>query len=416
MNNTYILLRNNSESTPLNLEDLKRIGLLPTDLLWVECQSVCWQRPQEIPELRQLLNQAVQPTLTPVMDEAMEKYTPPVKEETPITNGKKGVYVELPPNYNSATKKEKDIATAKQENKAWQNETTTTAQIINMAHTNNSGSLNEIQQDTGTKELPLRQQPPKDKTEMLESLLKLPGKKIALYAGLIISGALMMLVIRGTGGKEMMRPQPVSQLPKTEIATPVEEVTEEPVADSSNSTPESYGLQNTPLAETITERDAAPGISASVRKTTASKNAATNNEPVPVTNEQPAKKLPPVTENKEVKKVPVENITSKLQLKPNEYTVAAFGGIRNLKMTLQNDSRYLLDKVSVELRYLNPEGKVVKTETIDFNFVQPGAEATVAVKKTSRGIKLDYKITHIESKELAGNNSVAGENINYSKN
>lgn len=56
MNNTYILLRNNSESTPLSLEDLKRIGLLPTDLLWVECQSVCWQKPQEIPELRQLLN------------------------------------------------------------------------------------------------------------------------------------------------------------------------------------------------------------------------------------------------------------------------------------------------------------------------------------------------------------------------
>lgn len=413
MNNTYILLRNNSESTPLSLEDLKRIGLLPTDLLWVECQSVCWQQPQEIPELRQLLNQAVQPTLTPVMDEAMEKYTPPVKKETPVTNGKKGVYVELPSNYNSATKKEKEITAIKQEVKVGQYETTT-AHIINMTQANSSGSIKEIQQDTGSKEPAVRQQPPKDKTEMLESLLKLPGKKIALYAGLVVSGALMMLVIRGTGGKETMRPQPVSQQPKTEIATPVEEVAEEPVAESS--TPESYGPQNIPIAETITERDAAPGISVPARKTTASKNAATDKEPVPVTNEQPAKSLPPATENKEVKKVPAENIASKLQLKANEYTVAAFGGIRNLKMTLQNDSRYLLDKVSVELRYLNPEGKVVKTETIDFNFVQPGAEATVAVKKTSRGIKLDYKITHIESKELTGNNSIAGENNNYSKN
>jgi len=413
MNNTYILLRNNSESTPLSLEDLKRIGLLPTDLLWVECQSVCWQQPQEIPELRQLLNQAVQPALTPVMDEAMEKYTPPVKKETPVTNGKKGVYVELPSNYSSATKKEKDITVVKQENKGGQYETTT-AHIINMAQTNSSGSLIEIQPGTGSKEPAVRQQPPRDKTEMLESLLKLPGKKIALYAGLVLSGVLMMLVIRGTGGKETMRPQPVSQQPKTEIATPVEEVTEEPVAESS--TPESYGPQNIPIAETITERDAAPGISAPARKTTASKNAATDKEPAPVTNEQPAKNPPPVTENKEVKKVAVENITSKLQLKTNEYTVAAFGGIRNLKMTLQNDSRYLLDKVSVELRYLNPEGKVVKTETIDFNFVQPGAEATVAVKKTSRGIKLDYKITSIESKELAGNNSATGENNNYSKN
>lgn len=415
MNNTYILLRNNSESTPLSLEDLKRIGLLPTDLLWVECQSVCWQQPQEIPELRQLLNQAVQPTLTPVMDEAMGKYTPPVKKETSVTNGKKGVYVELPSNYNSATKKEKDIAAAKQENKAWQNETTTTAHIINIAHANSSGLIKEIQQDTGSKEPAVRQQPPRDKTEMLESLLKLPGKKIALYAGLVVSGALMMLVIRGTGGKETMRAQPVSQQPKTEIATPVEEVAEEPATESS-STPESYGPQNIPIAETITESDAAPGIYAPVKKTAAAKNAVANKETAPVNGEQPAKNLPPVTENKEVKKVPAENIASKLQLKANEYTVAAFGGIRNLKMTLQNDSRYLLDKVSVELRYLNPEGKVVKTETIDFNFVQPGAEATVAVKKTSRGIKLDYKITHIESKELAGNNSATGENNNYSKN
>lgn len=413
MNNTYILLRNNSESTPLSLEDLKRIGLLPTDLLWVECQSVCWQKPQEIPELRQLLNQAVLPALTPVMDEAMEKYTPPVKKETPVTNGKKGVYVELPSNYSSATKKEKDITAVKQENKVGQYETTT-AHIINMAHINNSGSLIEIQPDTGSKEPAVRQHPPRDKTEMLESLLKLPGKKIALYAGLVVSGALMMLVIRGTGGKETMRPQPVSQQPKTEIATPVEEIAEEPVAESS--TPESYSPQNTPIAETITERNAAPGISAPARKTTASKNSATDKETISVTNEQPAKNPPPATENKEVKKVAVENITSKLQLKANEYTVAAFGGIRNLKMTLQNDSRYLLDKVSVELRYLNPEGKVVKTETIDFNFVQPGAEATVAVKKTSRGIKLDYKITHIESKELAGNYSATGENNNYSKN
>lgn len=407
MNNTYILLRNNSESTPLNLEDLKRIGLLSTDLLWVECQSVCWQRPQEIPELRQLLNQPVQPILTPVMDEAMGKYTPPVKEETPVTNGKKGVYVELPSNYNSTTKKEKDSTTGKQE--------TTTAHIVNMAQSNGSSSFNELYQDTGNKEAPVRQQPRKDKTEMMESLLKLPGKKIALYAGLVVSGALMMLVIRGTGGKEMMRQQPVSQQPKTEIAVPVEEVAEEPAADSSI-IPESYVAQTTPITETPEERDAALSISTPVKKTTASKNAAANKEIAPVTNEQPAKNLPAATENKEVKKVSAENIASKLQLKANEYTVAAFGGIRNLKMTLQNDSRYLLDKVSAELRYLNPEGKVVKTETIDFNLVQPGAEATVAVKKTIRGIKLDYKITHIESKELAGNNSAVGENNNYSKN
>lgn len=401
MNNTYILLRNNSESTPLSLEDLKRIGLLPTDLLWVECQSVCWQRPQEIPELRQLLNQPVQPTLTPVMDEAMEKYTPQAEKKTAGTNGKKAVYVELPSNYNPGIKKEKEITIEKQESKVFQQETT--AHIVNMAQPN------------GSKEAPVRQQPRKDRTEMLESLLKLPGKKIALYAGLVASGALMMLIIRGTGGTEIIKQQPVTEQPKTQIAIPVEEIAEEPATDSSI-VPESYVVQSAAITETPEEQNSKPVSTLPVKKTMVSKNAAANKEKVPATTEEPAKNLPAVTESRIIKKVPAENIASKLQLKANEYTVAAFGGIRNLKMTLQNDSRYLLDKVSVELRYLNPEGKVVKKETIDFTLVQPGAEATIAVKKTSRGIKLDYKITHIESKELAGNNSSEGENNNYSKN
>jgi len=413
MNNTYILLRNNSESTPLSLEDLKRIGLLPTDLLWVECQSVCWQRPQEIPELRQLLNHAAQPSLTPVMDEALEKYTPPVEKKTTTTNSKKAVYVELPSNYHSTSKEEEEISTSKQESKAWQNETTV-AHTINTSHSISSGSLNDMLPEGDSKEPWPKQPSHRDKVEMLESLLKLPGKKIALYAGLVASGALMMLIIRGTGSKEIIKQPPVTVQPKTEIVIPAEEIAEEPETDSI--VPESYVVQSAAITETPEEQNSKPVSTVPVKKTTVSKNIAANKETVPATTEEPAKNLPAVTESRLIKKVPAENIASKLQLKANEYTVAAFGGIRNLKMTLQNDSRYLLDKVSAELRYLNPEGKVVKTETIDFTLVQPGTEATIAVKKTSRGIKLDYKITHIESKELAGNNSAAGENINYSKN
>lgn len=413
MNNTYILLRNNSESTPLSIEDLKRIGLLPTDLLWVECQSVCWQHPQEIIELKQLVPPTAQPQPKPATDELLEKYAPPVENETPTPTEKNRVYIEFPSKENSLKTNEEDSTPPKQDLPAWQKDTNT-ANTVNTVHAVSSQSINDTLLNGDYKDPWLQPQAPKDKTALLESLLSLPRKKIALYAGLVATGALMMLIISGTGGNGKMKPQPITQQTETVNATPVEEPLEEAAEDSSI-TPESYQQQNNLMEEPTTAPKESPAISAPTKNVVPAKKAASKEESTPLTNEPPAKNPPPASESREVKKIPVENIASKLQLRANEYNVAAFGGIRNLKMTLQNDSRYLLDKVSAELRYLNPEGAVVKTEVIDFNFVRPGEEATVAVKKTSRGVKVDYKITRIESKELAAN-SVAVENNTYSKN
>jgi len=385
MNNTYILLRNNSESTPLSLEDLKRIGLLPTDLLWVECQSVCWQRPQEIPELKELLTEAIKSTT----DETWDKYTPHAENKT------------------SADTRKDDSTPLQQEGSTSEMKI---ADSINTPHSKSYLSINDTLLNEGVKDPWIQTRATKDKTELLGSLLKLPLKKIVLYAGLVAAGAGMMLIITGTSGNEPTRSQAGSQQQKTTTTTPVEEL-----AQDSSATAETYDQKNT-FHEQTTDLAAEEVISVPIKKETTAKHESTINKTTPLTNETPANYPAAVAEKKEVKKEPVEDIASKLQLKFNEYTVAAFGGIRDLKMTLQNNSPYLLDKVSVELRYLNLEGKLVRTETIDFNFVEPGAETTVAVKKSSRGVKLDYKITRIESKEFAATNSPAGENNQFSKN
>ncbi|HEY6062494.1 MAG TPA: hypothetical protein VIV35_02730 [Chitinophagaceae bacterium] len=400
MNNTYILLRNNSESTPLSLEDLKRIGLFPTDLLWVECQSVYWQHPQEIPALKQLLTEAAQPAIKPATDEQWDKYTPYPENETSADTS----------NFNSINKKKEGPILVKQEGSTWPAEMKT-ANSINSQHTNNYLSINDNLLNEDAKDPWIRNHATKDKTELPGSLLKLPLKKIGLYAGLVAAGALMMLLIRGTGGNEPMRSKPVSQQTKPVTTTPVEEL-----APDRSITAETYDQKNTSIEQTTTGPVAEQVISQPRKKEVTAKNEETIKETTPLTNETNANSPAAVAENKEVKKTPVENIASKLQVKLNEYTVAAFGGIRNLKMTLQNNSQYLLDHVSVELHYLNPEGTVVKTETIEFNSVQPGAEATLAVKKSTRGVKLDYKITRIESKEMAATNSATGETNQFSKN
>lgn len=420
MYNTYILLRNNSESTSLNLDDLKRIGILPTDLFWVECQSVCWQHPNEIPELKQLLAGTAQQQTKPAQSlsgtlpdaDLLEKYAPQAENKIP-GNEKIPVYVKLPSNGNSLKVKEEGSTLLKQDLPDWKKEMNT-GNTVTTNHKAAGLTINDTLLNTDNQEPWARQPALKEKKDLMEILLSLPAKKIALYAGLVIAGALMMLVIRGTGANGKLKPPPISQQTETVNTTPEEEPVEEPAADSSV-IPESYAPQITTATELTNTTVEEPVQSEPAKKTIPAKKTTVKNEPALPVSEPPVSNTPPVAEKKEVKKVAAETIASKLQLKANEYNVAAFGGIRNLKMTLQNDSRYLLDKVSVELRYLNPEGAVVKTEMIDFNFVQPGGEVTVAVKKTSRGVKVDYKITRIESKELAATNTET-ENNTYSKN
>jgi len=47
----YLLLRNNTQSGPYSLHELKELGLRTFDLVWVERESFSWRYPAEITEL-----------------------------------------------------------------------------------------------------------------------------------------------------------------------------------------------------------------------------------------------------------------------------------------------------------------------------------------------------------------------------
>src|SRR5688572_14620066 len=49
---SYLLLRNNTKSGPLGLNELLQFGLKPYDLVWVEGKSAAWRYPSEIEELK----------------------------------------------------------------------------------------------------------------------------------------------------------------------------------------------------------------------------------------------------------------------------------------------------------------------------------------------------------------------------
>ncbi len=99
-----------------------------------------------------------------------------------------------------------------------------------------------------------------------------------------------------------------------------------------------------------------------------------------VSQRQTVKVIPALVTNKpeenQVNRQEVEqarkNIHQMVAVDANKYKTGVLGGISDLQLTISNNSLYPLDEVQVEVRYLGPEKRVVKTQMLLFNDVAPG--------------------------------------------
>lgn len=110
-----------------------------------------------------------------------------------------------------------------------------------------------------------------------------------------------------------------------------------------------------------------------------------------------ANRLPASPDTKSVSSV--GDISNLVSVKSNEYKRVAFGGIRDLQLTVVNDSRYILDNVTVELQYIKPNELPLRTENIEFTSIGPNATSTIRVPDTNRGIKVTFRITKIKKRQ-----------------
>lgn len=93
------------------------------------------------------------------------------------------------------------------------------------------------------------------------------------------------------------------------------------------------------------------------------------------------------------------NIYNQVTVNTNKYNVGTFGGISDLEVSVYNHSQYPLDMVIVEVQYVQANKKTFKTENIYFKNVAAGATLMQVAPQSPRGIKVEYKITTISSKE-----------------
>jgi len=50
--NKYLLLRDNKQSGPYTIDDIRAMGVKSYDLIWVEGRSAAWAYPGEIDEIQ----------------------------------------------------------------------------------------------------------------------------------------------------------------------------------------------------------------------------------------------------------------------------------------------------------------------------------------------------------------------------
>jgi hypothetical protein len=106
---------------------------------------------------------------------------------------------------------------------------------------------------------------------------------------------------------------------------------------------------------------------------------------------------PPVDEAKEKAR---QNIVKSIAVYTNDYKVGLFGGIDDVKITVNNNSEYPVDLVVVDVQYMQSNKKAYKTESIRFKDIAANSSLTMEAPKTNRGIRIQTKLTYISSKAL----------------
>jgi len=411
--NSYILLRDNKETGPHSITDLQQIGLKPNDLIWVECQSVSWRNPGEIGELKKMMEGIPEPVVNIQPPVAVQEFQP-VKEEPvhleEVTKpaslvNTKSVFVALPVNKTSINKTEQKPAFV-QGSQAGTDKYRPIPAGLSVDEKSEAGSHDKAIETKYTRSLDeIKEMYVKNieqrKTKARILPIRLPRQVMrgAVYVGLILVGAVTVLLFKSSGNKVPSiaeQQSPLTAKIQTRPDTILAESAGNPIIPNPAEVQE-YALSDE--SATNSSQSIQPPDKKNSARENNTRNVDQGNDREESTVNDDRISIPR-NEVPEIKKIPVESIASQVSVKTNSYTIAALGGIRNLEMTIQNDSKYRLDKVTVELRYLNPTGIILKTEDIHFKSIDPNATQTIPVKKSNRGVKVSYKITQIESKEI----------------
>lgn len=414
----YLLLRDNKQSGPFSLEELKTMGLKAYDLVWVEGKSAAWRYPCEIEQLKDF---------APVVEEQpfdrfYKKSSSPVKANANSSSestvpGKRIIYVTLPSGR---------IAAPVVQSSSTASAAPAYTPAPSPAPAPVQPTYNPPERYTCYPVEDYSSQHPSDESTLVEFLPRTKKRGSNRFVKpLAISLSILALLAAGIFiGLSINRdtlpfqqkialnsvPQEHSstqQLPVPAATNAPAPVTAAEPADSvativsqpavtesriSNSTP--------PVTKTQKEKLVNPqNPKASPLATAATKDSALTVSPAH--RETTHRNDPEVkTESSDKDAAARVNLYTQVAASSNGYTVGTFGGISDLQVTVTNHSAYPLDLVVVEVQYIQSNKKIFKTENLYFRSIGAGSALMQEAPKSSRGIRVQYKITTINSRDL----------------
>lgn len=437
----YLLLRDNKQTGPYRAEELIEKGFKPYDLIWVEGKSAGWRYPGELPEFAGLAPMVEEQPFDrffrkpsekkPVEPVQQSSQAVPASPEQPVSPlqaqpipakvvslPNRKVFVTLPVSpaaYETAPspvpEQQQPAAVVppvdpKPVSQPAELPKTEPVYTRVQVHTEKVRENTVPSPDSAAL---TREKTAKPVHQVSQTPALFTGSSIALRAAiaacLILGGVIIGLLLSG-GRQSANREELSQQLEKirsrNQPSAPAEQriVAENQVGGNT----ETSLTDPAPLPQPVT-------VSARNKELkipeAPSKKPETNPAPEPVNPEQlktvePVRTaLPEKALNSQGPVLSKDNFYNLVKLSGSNYKTGVLGGISGLQLTVTNNSLYTIDQVAVQLKYLGPEKRVVRTEVIVINAVEAGQKKTVDVPKSSRGVSVDYAIIRITPRETA---------------
>jgi hypothetical protein len=448
----YLLLRNNKQSGPYSFEELKSMGLKAYDLVWSEGKSAAWRYPCEIEELKpfapaveeqpfdRFYKRASSSTTTTTASGATLSVKPPAADspvpiniESSKTPGKRIIYVTMPAARNTSIISGAQREPARETSQPARETAYVTRETAQPAR-ENTQPVREPQQSvyTGTRvieDYATQQIGDQVMTEEFSPRRKRSPQVVRLLAiGIGIVALLAAGIIIGLNLNKASLGFPTQVVAKLPPANPDQSIvhpTGQTLPASAATTPAITTAQTKPAdtVATIVEKPAVtrPLVVKTTPRTPGGKiqkekpaHSISQANSLPATKDSAADEslvtravhradvAEPHHDNTELadKEAMKTALASQVSVGANGYSVGTFGGITDLQLTVTNRSVYPLDLVIVEVRYIQANKKVFKTENLYFRSIGAGSAMMLEAPKSSRGVRIQYKVTTITTKEL----------------
>lgn len=400
----YLLLRDNKESGPYSLDELLKLGLKAYDLVWIQNKSAAWRYPSEVEELKTFAPAIEEQPFDRFFKKNFEEKTNTVQEEKhEVASSAKTVFVKTPSPKIELAKTEIIVPPLPEKTYQRVKTITVTESPVN-AETKFAQPLEEIK-EMYVKSLQERKSKAARKSQVIKTIKRTSVFLYVLALGVLIGLTLYPKVFK----KNIAQQQPgdlqssstlqtISPVPGSDLPVQQEpasnELQQEPLKPSTNQTKEVPSKPISQKAIVFSKKANSPNVN--------DKKGIDSDQNIPAAdiNTQTGERTRSTRGEANTTSVSKEEISKLVSVKSNNYKRGAFGGIHDLQLTVTNDSKYILDNVVVELEYLKPNEKPLKTDNISFHSIAPQGSLTIAIPSSNRGIKVNYKIVKIESKDL----------------